>query len=392
MLKSYRTHYAYKDVSIKPAIISNIEHRSECVPYDDNGMLPLFTAPMDTVVNEANFNDFLNESIYAILPRTVDINKRLKNSTEGKWSAYSLDEFERLFCNNDNKIDSRYPIHALIDVANGHMAKILKVSKEAKKNYGSENIIIMAGNIANPSTYTQYAEAGIDYCRCGIGGGNCCITATQLGVFYPMASLIHDVQSTRQMLEVNGHTKLPKIIADGGIRNYDDIIKALALGADYVMCGSVFARMMESAAKKFIMKDKVDMPLKLENRYKNLKCDSRGIWSGDYTQEFIDWMNDNGVRKQNAETSNVVIGKVSCKYYGMASAQGQIALSGSKFKTSEGNMKMLDVKYTMHSWCTNFKDYLRSAMSYIDCKTIGGIPFKADVIINSLNASNSINK
>lgn len=392
MLKRFETHYAYKDVTIKPAVISNIEHRSECIPYDDNGMLPLFTAPMDTVVDESNFNSFLNESIYAILPRTVDINKRLKNSTEGRWSAYSLDEFERLFCNNENKVDSEYPIHALIDVANGHMAKILDVAREAKKNYGSKNIVIMAGNIANPSTYIQYAEAGIDYCRCGIGGGNCCITATQLGVFYPMASLIANVRLVRNMLESNGHKELPKIIADGGIRNYDDIIKALALGADYVMCGSIFARMLESSATKFIAKDKVDIPLNVARRYKNMKCDSHGIWSGDYTQDFIDKLKESGVEKNDDECHNIIIGKILCKYYGMASAQGQVALNGSKSKTSEGNMKMLDVKYTMHSWCANFKDYLRSAMSYVDCNRIAEMPIKAEVIVNSFNASNSINK
>ena len=33
----------------------------------------------------------------------------------------------------------------------------------------------MAGNIANPQTYIKYAEAGIDYCRCGIGGSHCMV-------------------------------------------------------------------------------------------------------------------------------------------------------------------------------------------------------------------------
>jgi hypothetical protein len=40
----------------------------------------------------------------------------------------------------------------------------------------------------------------------------------------------------------------PKIVSDGGIRNYSDIIKALALGADYVMCGSIFSKMLERDA------------------------------------------------------------------------------------------------------------------------------------------------
>ena len=382
-----KMYYSYKDVTILPSIISNIEHRSSCNPYYDNGLLPLFTAPMDTVVGEGNFSSFYNESIVPILPRTIDVNKRLKNSTDGKWSAYSLSEFERLFCNGLNVIQSD-SIFALIDVANGHMSKILDVSRRAKNLYG-DKITIMAGNIANPQTYIQYAEAGIDYCRCGIGGGNCCITATQLGIFCPMATLISDIYNIKKFLLSQGKKKLPKIVADGGVRNYDDIIKALALGADYVMCGSIFSKMMESSAPKFLWKDsKARLRFPIE-RYKNLKFDGNN-WVGNYTDEFLAELESKGVKKD--DNAQIVIGKVKSMYYGMASERGQIALNGSKTKTSEGNMKLLDVTYTMHGWSTNFKDYLRSAMSYIGCTRINDIAECSEVIINSKNASESINK
>lgn len=382
-----KIYYSYKDVTILPSIISNIEHRSSCNPYYDNGLLPLFTSPMDTVVGEENFSSFYNESIVPILPRTIDVNKRLKNSTDGKWSAYSLSEFERLFCNGLNVIQSD-SIFALIDVANGHMSKILDVSRRAKNLYG-DKITIMAGNIANPQTYIQYAEAGIDYCRCGIGGGNCCITATQLGIFCPMATLISDIYNIKKFLLSQGKKNLPKIVADGGVRNYDDIIKALALGADYVMCGSIFSKMMESSAPKFLGKDsKVRLRFPIE-RYKNLKFDGSN-WVGNYTDEFLAELESKGVKKD--DNAQIVIGKVKSMYYGMASERGQIALNGSKTKTSEGNMKLLDVTYTMHGWSTNFKDYLRSAMSYIGCTSINDIVECSEVIINSKNASESINK
>ena len=382
-----KIYYSYKDVTILPSIISNIEHRSSCNPYYDNGLLPLFTSPMDTVVGEENFSSFYNESIVPILPRTIDVNKRLKNSTDGKWSAYSLSEFERLFCNGLNVIQSD-SIFALIDVANGHMSKILDVSRRAKNLYG-DKITIMAGNIANPQTYIQYAEAGIDYCRCGIGGGNCCITATQLGIFCPMATLISDIYNIKKFLLSQGKKKLPKIVADGGVRNYDDIIKALALGADYVMCGSIFSKMMESSAPKFLWKDsKARLRFPIE-RYKNLKFDGNN-WVGNYTDEFLAELESKGVKKD--DNAQIVIGKVKSMYYGMASERGQIALNGSKTKTSEGNMKLLDVTYTMHGWSTNFKDYLRSAMSYIGCTRINDIAECSEVIINSKNASESINK
>lgn len=382
VLNSNKIYYTYKDVTILPSVLSPIEHRSECNPYHENGLLPVFASPMDTVINEKNYSLFYNESIIPIFPRTIDINKRLKKSTEGTWSAYSLKEFERLFCNGDKLVLSD-KILVLIDVANGHMNRIIELVKIAKKIYG-EKIIIMAGNIANPQTYIKYAEAGIDYCRCGIGGGNCCITATQLGVFCPMATLINDIYKIKlELIEKGEFTKLPKIVADGGVRNYDDIIKALALGADFVMCGSIFAKMLESAADK---KCKDDSEVFFLENYKNMKYQD-GNWTGEYSDEIL-----NELGRDDLQGVPINLGHINATYYGMASQQGQIALNGSKTKTSEGNMKVFDVTYTIHGWSKNFKDYLRSAMSYLGCRSVKEIAANANVIVNSKNASESINK
>ena len=382
VLNSNKIYYTYKDVTILPSVLSSIEHRSECSTHCENGLLPLFTSPMDTVVNEKNYSLFYNQSIIPILPRTIDINNRLEKSVNGAWAAYSLKEFERVFCNGDKLIYSDN-ILVLIDVANGHMERIIELVKIAKKIYG-ERIVIMAGNIANPQTYIKYAEAGIDYCRCGIGGGNCCITATQLGVFCPMATLINDIYKIKlELIEKGQFTKLPKIVADGGVRNYDDIIKALALGADFVMCGSIFARALESAADK---KCKNNSEVFLLENYKNLKFQN-GRWSGEYSDEAISELG-----REDLKGKTIDLGRISATYYGMASQQGQIALNGRKTKTSEGNMKIFDVTYTIHGWSTNFNDYLRSAMSYIGCRSLKEIAENANVIINSKNASESINK
>ena len=46
--------YSYNDIAIVPAVKSNVEHRSECNPFTvqfNNSDLPIFTAPMSTVVN-----------------------------------------------------------------------------------------------------------------------------------------------------------------------------------------------------------------------------------------------------------------------------------------------------------------------------------------------------
>jgi IMP dehydrogenase/GMP reductase len=373
------TQYTYRDVTIVPAVTSDIEHREECNPFYENGMLPLFTAPMDTVINSANFSKFIENKINPIIPRTESLDSRKKSVIDGLWVAFSLKEFENIFCDENNKFIYKEKIHALIDVANGHMSKIIELSKNAKSIYG-DNIIIMAGNIANPETYLEYAEAGIDYVRCGIGSGFGCLSTSNTGVHWPMASLIDGVKDIKNKIEGEyygigsvGTTfkSVPKIIADGGIRNYSDIIKALALGADYVMIGSVFAKMFESASQK-VYGTMLGIDI---NSFRDLHYNGNYAgWEGTYKGE-----------KYN-------IGPVYATFYGMASREGQIAMNGAKTKTSEGVKKSLEVEYTMEGWTKNFADYMRSAMSYLGVNTLDDVREKTILLVNSQNAVNAVNK
>ena len=362
--------YTYRDLTIVPEVTSRICHRSQCNPFDENGMLPLFTAPMDTVVNEHNFDLFESHKINAILPRTVELNTRVENSKNGKWSAYSLSEFEKVFCNPNDVIHCDKKLKVLIDVANGHMLCLFDMAKQAKAIY-RDNIILMGGNIANPNTYIKYVESGFDYVRCSIGTGSGCLSSSNTGIHMPPATLICDICEIKKNMMSD---KLPKIIADGGIRNYSDAIKAIALGADYVMIGSVFAQMLESAAPKYFSS--------LE--WHRLPGDKK---MSDLTNIRLVGNAWYGMYKGN----EIELGNISATFYGMASKEGQIALNGSKTKTSEGIRKELYVKYTMETWVENFTDYLRSAMSYTDSMTIDELK-EATLVINSESAIKSVNK
>ena len=384
--------YSYNDIMVVPAVISNIEHRAECNPYDENGMLPLFTAPMDSVVGLSNFKMFEEHRIIPILPRTENLIDRLEYSTNGKWAAFSLQEFEAHFTKNNlfnKKTDE--PIRALIDIANGHVTCLYELVRNSKKIYG-DNIKIMVGNIANPETYRVCVESGVDFVRCSVGTGAGCITASNTSIGYPVASLINEISKIKEELIERGANKdkLTKIIADGGIRNFSDIIKALALGSDYVMIGSVFAKMLESAALKVTTRDPISkikfLRLPIE-RYEDIKYENK-CWYGKYTDEFISEMKERG---HTTDKEYKLIGTIYAKFYGMASKAGQIAMKGKKVHTSEGIEKTLEVTYKMSTWVENFTDYMRSAMSYTNSKNLDDFR-KSNVVVISNNTYNSINK
>ena len=380
MIKS-NIKYSYNDISIIPNELSHISHRSECCPFLDNGKLPIFTAPMSTVVNINNFELFEMNNINAILPRSVYVDDRLEFAKNGKWTAFSLTEFERIFADEDNSIEFKSgPVkHILIDVANGHMAKIYELVKRCKTILGDQ-IEIMIGNIANPKTYRDAALAGASYVRLGIGSGSGCITSSNTGIHFPMASLIDETVDVRNNLMENDevqeylklkHFQMPKIIADGGIRNYSDVIKALALGADYVMIGGLFASIIESAAPIHLKTDTGLVPCRDDRKIVDLHG------------------------KLYFEEKNKCVTEVPCPlvkvFYGMASSRGQIDLTGKKNKTSEGIEKVISVTTNLYKWSENMASYIQSAMSYLGIYDVYKLR-NAEKCVISNNTYASINK
>ncbi len=372
------TRYGYNDVMIQPAVVSDIEHRSECNPYIEDGMLPIFTAPMSTVVDTQNYDLFYENHLFAILPRNIDWEIRKEWIYKGKWVAVSLGEFEDFICKEDNfrQCPNDYRLRIVIDVANGHMKKIFKLSCIAKSIHGNR-LEIMSGNIANPETYNKYCEAYIDYVRVGIGGGAGCITSSNTGIHDGIASLLYDINSTKTYRKRTGRF-YTKVIADGGIRGYSDVIKALALGADYVMIGSLLAQTVESAA-----------PIYKKNMIGAL---ANGPFS-EVTTKDIRPLNDDKCFGKWIDKDGNVYHYLYKEFYGMASKYGQISINGEKTKTSEGIKKELEVTTNLDTWVENMTAYLRSAMSYCNITDVKRFtPSRVTVQVISNNTVNSINK
>lgn len=406
--------YSYNELTLVPATISEISSRSECDPYIEGNTLPIFAAPMASVVSDKNMDVFIKAGIMPVMPRNIDLEVRIENMNRGRWTALSLSEFCYLFIDESDKRMKERSYQICVDIANGHMKKLYEKCEEAKKlSDGKYSLVIMTGNIANPKTYEYICkmnlrEKTVDYIRLGIGNGCGCTTTSNGGVHYPIATL---VDQCRQIKEIY-NSIAPLIIADGGIRNYDHVIKALTLGADYVMIGSLFAQCIESAGMKSARRTVEKVPLRFPvEKYRDLKCSDGKYWTGYLTDDAIEeslkaWENAlDGVSGEEFEkkarelaarkktlSEEKELGAIEVKFFGMASADGQISISGKKSKTAEGITKWLPVKFTLDGWTENMASYLRSAMSYCGVRNLNEFIGKPDLIVNSVLEISSVNK
>lgn len=332
------------DFLIEAKSITNILSRSKIDPYyrsygSNNSFLPIITAPMDTVVSSKNMEIYLNNKINVCLPRG-ESNKNLNNVFE----SYSLKDFNKKYLKPNKKIKFSNK-RILIDIANGHMSSLIKAVIDSKNRYGNE-LFLMVGNIANPETYKILSESGADAIRVGIGNGGGCLTTQQLGIGYPIGSLIKECYE--KSLSLNNPAL---IIADGGMKSYSDIIKSLALGADFVMLGNIFNKSLESSGN----------------------CYFRGIKINDRFSRFL--------YKKGF--------KIYKKFRGMSTKEVQKKWGNKTLKTSEGVIRYRKVEYTLDTWVNNFTDYLKSAMSYTGSETL--YDFTGKVNIN-LITNESINR
>lgn len=493
-MKKIEMKFDWDDVLIPAEVITDIVHRKDVNIFDNNGYLPLFTAPMDTVINKENLHIFEENKIIPILPRTEKIDNY------DNWFSVGLKDFEDII--NESPICK---MKVLLDVANGHMSQVLELTKRAKEKFG-DNMTLMVGNIANPKTYEVLSNAGADYIRCGVGnGGGCwiagskiktdsgykniedintddivlthtgeyknvilthelnyyddlidingeistkeheyyviskndshlvnidnyqeyaiwikaedlseqylllkledisyikmnlieinkkeikneqgirvyditvkdnhsytvnniivhnCLTTEQSGIGYPMASLISEIY------EISCTLKTPaKIVADGGFKKYADIIKALALGADYVMIGSIFNKALESCGDTF-------REIKVHNS-----------WS-----EPGELVNQYNIDIKNMFKNGTNFYK---KFRGMSTKDVQKSLGNTELKTSEGISKINKVEYTLDGWVENFSHYLRNNMSYTNCFDLNEYIGKVEYVMITPNAFKRFNK
>lgn len=117
-----------------------------------------------------------------------------------------------------------------IDVAHGHSKMCIDMCKYISDKY--PQVFLIAGNVATGDGAWALWKAGADVVKANVGSGALCTTRIETGNGMPALSSIIEIANSR--------SKQQFIIADGGLKNAGDCVKALCY-ADLVMAGNLFA-------------------------------------------------------------------------------------------------------------------------------------------------------
>lgn len=125
----------------------------------------------------------------------------------------------------------------VVDIAHGDSHLEIEMIRNIRKHFPGTQII--GGNVATADGTKRLIEAGADAVKVGVGPGSICITRNVAGSGVPQLTAVIDCSAAAREYGI-------PIIADGGIRQPGDVVKALAAGAQTVMIGSMLAGTDES--------------------------------------------------------------------------------------------------------------------------------------------------
>ena len=224
----------------------------------------------------------------------------------------------------------------VIDVAHGHHKLVGDIVQQLKSlNLVAKDglpVEYMAGNVATPDGTKYLCQAGADIIKVGVGPGSLCTTRIVTG--HGMPQLLAIASCAIIAAEWNR-----TIVADGGIKNSGDVVKALAAGANTVMCGSLFAGTDETPGDIFT--------------------------------------DNNGTRYKN--------------YRGMASSEAQKEFYGNDPDAPEGTIANVVCKGPVSVILRNLNAGVRSGLSYSGCDTLVQLQERASwIAMNSAGLRESL--
>lgn len=315
--------YTYDDILLVPQY-SDIRTRTEVDISAKLGEvhlgIPIISSPMDTVTEVAMAKAMRDNGGVGVVHRYNDISEQCDmisaaDTEVGAAVGVTGDFLERataLFEAGANFI--------CVDVAHGHHI-LMKEALEALRAKLPAGYHIMAGNVATLEGFNDLADWGANSIKCNIGGGSICTTRVQTG---------HGLPGLQTIMDCAKSDRPAQIIADGGIKNAGDAVKALAAGADFVMLGSLLAGTDESP----------------------------------------------GVVFENSR------GRLYKQYRGMASKEAQHEWRG-KANSLEGVATTIDYKGAVRDTLALLQNNIRSGLSYSGARSISELQAAAKFIVQT---------
>lgn len=232
---------AFDDVLLVPQY-SDIKSRKEVdignhLDSDIDLSLPILSAPMDKVTESCMANAMTEMGGLGIIHRYNTIEEQLEivRRVDGiracaiPATGDYLERAVELVDNGDVRV-------LCVDIAHAHHIH-MKNALTMLKNHFGDSVHLMAGNIATLDAFNDLADWGADSIKVSVGGGSICTTRILTG---------HGVPTLQAVYECSKSDRNAVLIADGGIKNSGDMVKALAFGADFVMVGSVLSGTKQS--------------------------------------------------------------------------------------------------------------------------------------------------
>jgi len=233
----------YDDVYLIPNY-SELESRSQAdttvtLGYR-NFKLPIMPSNMETVIDSKWAQWMSENNFFYVMHRFNSVTVPfVQRANDENWNTISIsvgvneDSYNELkeIQEKDLKVD-----YITIDIAHGHHSKIKEMISFIRELL--PEVFIIAGNITTPDAVKDLQNWGANAIKVGIGPGRACTTRLQTGFHTPMFTAVRWCTETARV----------PLIADGGVKYYGDIAKALVAGAHMVMSGALFASCSDSPA------------------------------------------------------------------------------------------------------------------------------------------------
>lgn len=226
-------NFLIRNINLVPSVAINCAEKCKQINLyvtgvDEISSLPIFTYPSISILGEGNVDLFNSNSIRAVIPKEINLETRINYSAKGVFSLFTAAELEALILNKGINILNSIAINVTEDSFRAY--NII----ESIKNLNPKTSIL-AGPVQNPDLFSKL----IPYCNY-ITVGNSYVESSDL--FH-----VNIITILQECVNRNINHKVGIIVDDPEACNsLNNIMKTLALGADYVMLGEELCSTLEA--------------------------------------------------------------------------------------------------------------------------------------------------